>query len=105
MRPKVAELVRRAQESGELRADIEASDMPLIQIMIATVMDFTADVAPDTWRRMLWIVLDGLRASRDAAERAAGPAARPGARRRGDGDWKAPGASAKPLERTFVLSG
>ena len=91
MRPKVAELVRRAQESGELRADIEASDMPLIQIMIATVMDFTADVAPDTWRRMLWIVLDGLRASRDEPSELPAPPLGPARLAEAMRSWKARG--------------
>ena len=111
MRPKVAELVRRAQESGELRADIEASDMPLIQIMIATVMDFTADVAPDTWRRMLWIVLDGLRAARGEPSELPAPPLDPERVARGDGELEGPRVSAKPLESgvfgvfawTFVL--
>lgn len=64
MRPKVAELVRRAQASGELRSDLETLDVPTIQIMVASVMEFTGQVAPDVWRRMLQIVLDGLRSSR-----------------------------------------
>jgi AcrR family transcriptional regulator len=65
MRPKVAELVARAQASGDLRPDLGTLDVPMIQMMLATVMDFTADVAPETWRRVLGLVLDGLRASRD----------------------------------------
>ena len=61
LRPRVAELVRRARESGELRDDIETIDVPLIQLMVATIMDITSEVAPETWRRMLAIVIDGLR--------------------------------------------
>ena len=73
LRPRVAELVRRAQESGELRADLSTLDVPMIQIMLATVMDFTGAVAPETWRRVLGIVLDGLRADRAAGR----PSCRP----------------------------
>ena len=38
----------------------------LIIFMLAAVSDYTAEVAPEVWRRMLAIVLDGL-----AVERAA----------------------------------
>ena len=104
LRPKVAELVRRAQERGELRADIATLDVPVIQMMIATVMDFTADVAPETWRRMLQIVIDGLHAGRGGAERAAGAAARPGSVRAGDGGLAGTRGLAAAA-RTFVRSG
>ena len=73
LRPRVAELVRRARESGELRDDIETLDVPLIQLMVATVMDITAEVAPETWRRMLAIVIDGLRAARARAHASCRP--------------------------------
>ena len=95
LRPKVAELVRRAQETGELRADIATLDVPMIQQMIATVMDFTAAVAPETWRRMLQIVIDGLARRPGAAERAAGAAARPGSVRAGDGGLAGTGGASR----------
>ena len=60
--PLVGELVRRAQGSGQLRPDVDRSDFPLIQIMLGAVVDVTRDVAPETWRRMLAIFADGLRA-------------------------------------------
>jgi len=61
--PLAEELVARAQASGQLRADVDGSDLPLIQVMLGAVVDVTRDVAPDTWRRMLALMIDGLRAS------------------------------------------
>jgi AcrR family transcriptional regulator len=60
--PIVEQLVRRSQASGQLRPDVEVTDFPLIQIMLGAVVDVTRDIAPDTWRRMLTILADGLRA-------------------------------------------
>jgi AcrR family transcriptional regulator len=73
VRPKVAELVRRARESGELRADFDTIDVPLIQLMLATIMDLTSDVAPETWRRVLRLVLDGMRTERAEPTALPGP--------------------------------
>jgi AcrR family transcriptional regulator len=61
--PLADELVRRAQATGQLRADVDGTDLPLIQVMLGAVVDVTRDVAPETWRRMLAIIVDGLRAS------------------------------------------
>ncbi|GAA4697585.1 TetR/AcrR family transcriptional regulator [Phytohabitans rumicis] len=62
LQPLVTRLVARAQEQGRLRADVAATDMPLIAIMLGAVVDYTRDVAPDAWRRYLSIIIDGLRA-------------------------------------------
>ena len=59
--PLVSELVRRAQASGDLRADVEFTDMPLIQFLVSSVADFGGPHTPELWRRFLAIVLDGLR--------------------------------------------
>lgn len=64
IKPRVSKLVERAKAQGTLRADVVALDVPLIQMMIVAVMDYTADAKPDVWRRQLQIVLDGLRADR-----------------------------------------
>jgi AcrR family transcriptional regulator len=64
MKPLVEGLVSRAQASGELRPDVEATDMPLIHLMLGAVVDYTRDIEPEAWRRFLTIVLDGLRADR-----------------------------------------
>ena len=60
--PLADALVERAQASGQLRPDVDGSDLPLVQVMLGAVVDVTRDVAPDTWRRMLALMIDGLRA-------------------------------------------
>jgi AcrR family transcriptional regulator len=65
VRPKVARVVAAAQEQGKLRRDFAMLDIPLIEIMLAEVMEFTAGVAPDVWRRFLGYVIDGLMVSRE----------------------------------------
>ena len=51
-----------AHAAGQLRPDIAGSDLPLIQIMLGAIVDFTREVEGETWRRMLALVIDGLRA-------------------------------------------
>jgi AcrR family transcriptional regulator len=63
--PLGEQLLRRAQEAGQMRADVEPSDLPMVQLMLASLIDGTRDVEPDLWRRFLPIVLRGMRA--DAA--------------------------------------
>ncbi len=60
--PVVTELVERARASGQMRADLDGPDTPVMQLMLATVVDFSRDVEPLLWRRFLAIVLEGLRA-------------------------------------------
>jgi AcrR family transcriptional regulator len=60
--PVVTELVERARASGQMRADVDGPDTPIMQLMLATVIDLTRDVEPQLWRRFLAIVLEGLRA-------------------------------------------
>ncbi len=62
MRPRAMELVRRAQESGMLRKDFSASDLPLLQMMVGAVAEVTPATQPELWRRFLTLVLDGMRA-------------------------------------------
>jgi AcrR family transcriptional regulator len=62
MRPLVRRLVERAKEQGALRSDFVPEDMPLVFWTGGRVIDATADVAPDVWRRFLGLMLDGLRA-------------------------------------------
>ena len=61
VRPAVAELVTRAKASGQLREDIEVFDVPLMQIAMAGLNDYVGEAAPDAWRRVLAILLDGMR--------------------------------------------
>jgi AcrR family transcriptional regulator len=60
--PLVRRLVERAQADGSLRADVDVTDMPMLQVMIGASVDYTRDVDPEVWRRMFTLVLDGLRA-------------------------------------------
>ncbi len=66
-KPLVERLVARAQEQGSLRDDFRATDFPLMLFMLDAVIDTTRELDPDTWRRALGIVLDGLAARRDHA--------------------------------------
>jgi AcrR family transcriptional regulator len=77
MVPLVTRLVERAQADGSLRADVRATDMPAIQIMLASLGESTRDVAPDIWRRYLAIVCDGLRTRRDGTTPLQSPALAP----------------------------
>jgi AcrR family transcriptional regulator len=67
MRPLLRRLIQRAQEQGTLRADFAPEDLPLVFWTADRVIDRTAAVAPDYWRRYLGLLLDGLRT--DAATR------------------------------------
>jgi len=61
IQPLVAELVKRAQAAGRLRAGVGESDIEIILVMIGGLMDASLHVNPDLWRRYLMIVLDGIR--------------------------------------------
>jgi AcrR family transcriptional regulator len=65
--PIVARLIARAQQAGQLRGDLEPTDMPLLQFMLTAAAGYAHDVQPEIWRRLLGIVLDGLRPARDGA--------------------------------------
>ena len=62
--PISRELVARAQRAGVLRADLAATDMPLINMTVSAIADFTRDVSPEAYGRILQIILDGLVVSR-----------------------------------------
>ena len=64
--PLVRRLVERAQADGSLRDDIDTTDMPLMQMMVGAVADYTRNVDPEVWQRLLTVVLDGLRVKPDA---------------------------------------
>jgi AcrR family transcriptional regulator len=63
--PAVGALVERAQAQGELRPDVAGPDVALVHFMVGAIVDYTHDVDPEVWRRLLAIVLDGLRTRRD----------------------------------------
>lgn len=73
MLPRMTNLVARAQDAGQLRADVVPQDIPLTQLMIGTIIDCARDVQPDLWRRFFAIYLRGLRADCLPPERLPAP--------------------------------
>ena len=63
--PVVMKLVQRAKEAGVVRDDIDTTDVPLINFMLYTIVDFSRGFEPDLYKRYLAIVLDGLRPRED----------------------------------------
>jgi AcrR family transcriptional regulator len=61
VRPLMRQLIERAQAQGTLRSDFSAADLPLVFWTGDRVIEATATVAPDYWRRYLGLLLDGLR--------------------------------------------
>jgi AcrR family transcriptional regulator len=78
MRPAVGCLVKRAQAAGQVRADLAATDIPLIEFMIAATAEYTSCVRPTVWRRYLALILDALRPARDGATALPEPELTPG---------------------------
>ena len=60
------ELMRRAQASGELRADLVLDDIGMFMCGIGMGAR-KAHTCPDAWKRHLSIIIDGLRASNASA--------------------------------------
>jgi AcrR family transcriptional regulator len=64
MQPVVTKVVKRAQEAGVLRADLYATDIPLLEFMVSAIAEYTLQVRPEVWRRYLALMLDALRPDR-----------------------------------------
>jgi AcrR family transcriptional regulator len=62
IRPLLRALVERAHAQRTLRADFTAEDLPMLFWTAGRVIETTAGVAPNYWRRYLALLLDGLRA-------------------------------------------
>lgn len=60
--PRIERLVDRAKASGQLRADVQLSDLAMVQYMIHGIGELAGPEHPDVWRRQLTLLLDGLRA-------------------------------------------
>ena len=60
----VSELVARAHADGRLRPDVTSEDLFFLTWSHARILEATAAVAPDAWRRHLELFVDGLRAER-----------------------------------------
>ncbi|MEV0911884.1 TetR/AcrR family transcriptional regulator [Streptomyces hokutonensis] len=61
MLPFLEALIRRAQESGDLRPEISPSDIPVMVEMLSAASQFTQGRRPDIWRRCIEILLNGVR--------------------------------------------
>jgi AcrR family transcriptional regulator len=60
--PELCErLVERAQESGELRRDLQWEDIPMIACGLGRITQSTVGPATGRWPRLVEIILDGLR--------------------------------------------
>jgi AcrR family transcriptional regulator len=55
-------LVKRAQRSGQLRADLEWEDIPMIACGLGTATQASPEPSIGRWPRLVEIILDGLRA-------------------------------------------
>ncbi len=66
MKPAVERLLKRAQAEGQVREDLGATDMPVLEFMIGAVAEYAHPVRPDLWRRFLALMLDALRPARDS---------------------------------------
>lgn len=62
IRPVLRGMIEQAQAQGTLRSDFTSEDLPLVFWTASRVIEQTASVAPDYWRRYLGLLLDGLRA-------------------------------------------
>lgn len=69
VRDHMTNLVRRAKKAGALRMDIQPSDMLVLTIAMQSTVEFGGAEHPDLHRRVIGIMLDGLRVSRSAPSR------------------------------------
>ena len=59
--PVVGELVTRCRQRGQVRPEVTVQDVALLPVMVGAVTDRARDVAPELWRRVLGLLLAGLR--------------------------------------------
>ena len=65
VKPAVTELLGRAQRQGDLRADLTATDIGVLEVAALGAAELTADTRPEIWDRYLTLILDGMRARPD----------------------------------------
>jgi AcrR family transcriptional regulator len=58
--PRIIDLVSNARAAGRLRLDLTHDDLPLVQIMLSAILEATASVSADLWRRYHALILDAL---------------------------------------------
>jgi AcrR family transcriptional regulator len=59
----VTTLFARAKTAGVIRVDADPTDAGVILSMLVPVFDMAGVTSTDLWRRYLWLLLDGLRAT------------------------------------------
>ena len=64
MAPLVGKLLERAQAAGQVRADLEPTDVPFITFVLTEATVLARQASPGIWRRYLALVTDGLRPAR-----------------------------------------
>ena len=75
--PVVLKIVQRAQEAGQVRADLRPTDVPVIEFMLSTAAEYAGQVRPEIWRRYLTLILDALRPARTGTTALPEPALSP----------------------------
>ncbi len=60
--PVVAKMVSRGIEAGVLRPEMTTADFPMMQILLAGVIDASREVRPELWKRYAALILDAIRA-------------------------------------------
>jgi AcrR family transcriptional regulator len=70
------DLVRRAQQDGDLRGDLNPTDVAILGFAALGAAEFTASVQPEVSTRYLSLILDGMRARPDG-DRGNTPLAQP----------------------------
>src|SRR4029077_16778219 len=63
--PQVRRLVERARAAGQLRADIQQTDIPFIVFMLTGAAQLAYAANPGIWRRYLTLILDGMQPGRE----------------------------------------
>jgi len=58
----MVELIGRAKATGRLREDFDSSDLVLLHMANAGVVNATGDAAPDAWRRVVALIIQSLEA-------------------------------------------
>jgi len=77
MLPVVSAMVERAQAAGQVRADLQPTDIPLTLFMLSATSEYALHVRPEIWRRYLALMLDALRPDRAGSAELAEPALSP----------------------------
>lgn len=63
LHPVLVDLVARAQQEGDLRGDVDATDIRMLLIGLGRITEVITDPASGRWQHHLDLVLDGLHAS------------------------------------------